>query len=217
MNDSRLNLTIGLLAIVATAMMFVTSGEPGRANSIGFNLSVGYLVSALFWLLVIYIPERSRQKILRDNLDNQYKNFRRSVIQILLWCSIGMHDSELPEQLNNYEQFKAFFGANRKSNWYAALNGLEEEKLRMRELVFELETFADDIEYVLNKVNITDAKVHSLLKDIKQHIFRLNHSDIYTDEQVKYVGQFLWEILAQWSFIDGQRKEDIIQNAIDRL
>src|SRR4051812_20787920 len=95
-----LNIALGILAAIAVVVMFASSGEPvviflrstplegpllalGRTNSIAFNLAVGYLVSALFWLLVVYVPETSRRSVLRDNLSRRYQGFKESVLQIL--------------------------------------------------------------------------------------------------------------------------------------
>ena len=81
----HLNSTIIALSAVAIVVMFVSSGEAvipvlrgtslesillayGKANSIAFNLSVGYLVSVLFWLLVVLLPECARRRLLQDNL-----------------------------------------------------------------------------------------------------------------------------------------------------
>jgi len=81
----HLNSAILTLAAIAAVVMFVSSGEAviqplrgtsmepvllafGKPNSIAFNLSVGYLVSVMFWLLVVFLPERTRRHLLRGNL-----------------------------------------------------------------------------------------------------------------------------------------------------
>lgn len=229
----HINIALALLAIVATLVMFATSGEPvipllrntrlepllqsiGRTNSIAFNLAVGYLVSGIFWLLVVYLPDRARRSVLRENLSRSYRRFKEAALQILLWSSIGVHDSRMPEELCDHRKFKEFFEANKSAHWYAAMNGLQGSEIRMRELVLELEIFADEVGYVLNNANIQDIKVHRLFKVLKENIYRL-HSNVHTDEQVKYVGRFLWEVLARWSFVDGQSENDIIQETIERL
>jgi hypothetical protein len=230
----KLSLAIMMLAVVALVVLFATSGEPpapflhgtalaawltglGYPNVIAFNLAVGYLVSAFFWVLVVYLPERSRRNVLRLNFGRSYQQFKEATTRILLWASIGAHDSELTEELCDPVKFKAFFGANKSEHWYAALNGLEGEPARMSELILELEIFADEVGYVLNAVAIQDANVHRILKSLKEHVYRLNHSTVYTGDQVKYVGQFLWEVLAHWDFIEGYRERDYIQDAIDSL
>lgn len=230
----RINIALAVFAIVAAVVMFAASGEPvisllrntpvgfwlesiGHTNTIAFNLAVGYLVSGMFWLLVVYLPDQARRSVLRDNLSRSYKGFKKSALQILLWCSIGIHDSRLPEELCDHRKFKEFFGADKSARWYAAMNGLQDSEIRMHELVLELEIFADELGYILNNSSIQDPKIHRLFKTLKENIYRLNRSRDYTDDQVKYVGQFLWEVLARWSFVNGQQDNDIIQETIELL
>lgn len=190
---------------------------PHNGNSIVFNLSVGYLVSLFFWLLVVYFPDRTRRLILRDNLSRRYQDFRESTIQVLLWASVGAHDSQLPKMLCDHRKFKEFFDENNKEHWYAALKGLQGNKDRVDELLLELELFASEVSYALNNVNIQDPKVHTFFKRLSENIYRLKNSTIYSYDQVKYLGNFLWTIHARWSIIDGQLENDVIQDMIDAL
>lgn len=188
-----------------------------NGNSIVFNMSVGFLVSTFFWLIVVYYPERKRRTLLRGNLSRQYQSFKESTIQILLWSAVGTHDSELPNELCDHLKFKDFFNKNNKENWYAALNDLQSNQARMHDILFELEMLASEISYVLNNVNIQNDRVHSFFKALNENIYRLKASSVYSYDQVKYVGNFLWGIHARWSIIDGQRNDDVIQNMIDSL
>ena len=127
------------LAALAFFGMFSTSGERvtpllrdtfveaplvalGYPNTILFNLSIGYLVSLFFWILVVYLPERKRRSILRSNLNRRYQSFKEEIVQSLLWASIGMHDSRKPRELTDHLKFKEFFSQNKNEHWYAALN-----------------------------------------------------------------------------------------------
>ena len=83
--------------------------------------------------------------------------------------------------------------------------------------MLELELFAGEISYVLNNVSIQDPKVHSFFKRLNEHIYRLKNASVYSYDQVKYLGGFLWEIHTRWSIIDGQREEDVIQDMINTL
>lgn len=188
-----------------------------NGNAIVFNLSVGYLVSLFFWFLVVYLPERTRRQILRNNLSLHYQDFRERTIQSLLWAAIGTHDSRLPKELCDHRKFKEFFGEDNKKHWYAALNGLQGDKNRVDELLLELELFAGEVSYVLNNVYIQDPKVHSFFKRLSEHIYRLKNSKVYSYDQVKYFGDFLWTIFTRWSIIDGQLGNDVIQDMIDAL
>jgi hypothetical protein len=223
--------TVVVLAVIAFIVMFVSSGELvlsplrdtwiepvllklGKPNTIAFNLAVGYLVSTIFWLLVVYLPERSRRRLLRNNLSRAYRSFRESVLQILLWASVGTHDSRLPEQLCNHREFKEFFNSQR---WDAAMNSLQSNELRLQELLLELQIFADELAYILSRVNIQDERAHRILKNLRENIYRLNHWNADTYDHVKSLGRFFWEVLSCSNFIDGQCEADVIQEMIDRL
>lgn len=186
-------------------------------NSILFNLCIGYLVSLFFWVLVVDWPERKRRAILQSNLHRRYQSFKEEIIQSLLWASIGMHDSRKPRELLSYLKFKEFFSQNKSEHWYAALNGIQGSEERMREITLAMQMLADEVNYVLNNVTIDDDAAHTLLKNLNENIYRLQHSGADLYDQVKHVGRFLWSILARWSAIDGQLEEDVIQNVIDKL
>lgn len=83
--------------------------------------------------------------------------------------------------------------------------------------MLELELFASEVSYVLNNVNIQDPKAHSFFKRLSEHIYRLKNSTVYTYDQAKYLGNFLWGIHARWNIIEGQLEDDVIQKMIDAL
>src|SRR5690606_23743415 len=130
---NRTLIILGVLAVIAVLGMFSASGEPvipilkgtwlegplialGRSNVIVFSLSIGYLVTVFFWVLVVYMPERQRRRVLRDNLNQRYQEFKEEVIQTLLWASVGGHDSRTPRELTDHKKFKAFFDQDEKAN-----------------------------------------------------------------------------------------------------
>jgi hypothetical protein len=229
-----LRLTLSALTVLAIFGMFSGSSEPIVAilkdtwiadiayrlhigNAIVFDLSVGFLISLFFWFLIVRIPESRKKAILRNNLARQYQHFKEDVIQILLFSSVGSHAAELRKQLCDHNEFKRFFSENEREKWYAALNGLQGNEGYLNDLIVEIELLANEISYVLNNINIDDDEVHSFFKRLSTHVYKLRRCTVYTYDHVKYLGNFIWEILARWSIIDGQRKEDIVQEMIDRI
>lgn len=229
------NQILAALALVAIFCMFSASGEPvifalkgtpldaplvalGWQNAIIFNLSIGYLVTVFFWLLVVYLPEQARKKLLRENLRRRYQDFKEEVIQSMLWAAVGIHDSNLPKELaDDHMRFKEFFNQDEKRLWHAVLNGIQGNEDRMRELSVALQMLSDEVVYVLNNVSIQDPSVHQFFKSLNENVYRINNSGADRYDQVKHVGGFLWGILARWNIIDGQREADVVQEMIDRL
>ena len=188
-----------------------------NGNSIIFTLSGGFIISIFFWYLLIHLPEAKNRAIIKTNIAIYYQNFKEDTIQILLGASSVKHDSKLVKELCDYKKFKEYFGKNENENWYAALNGLQNDTDWINDLLVELELLSNEVSYVLNNIKFADPKVHTFLKNLSANIFRLNNLSVYSYDQVKYLGNFLFGILAQWSFIDGQRKEDIIQEMIEKI
>lgn len=226
---------LGLIGVVALFLTISASGEPvvpwlrgtslepillrlGWTNTIVFNLAIGYLVSLMFWILVVHLPERKRRAVLRTSLNRTYQSFKEETVQTLLWASKAPHDTTLVAELaSNHVEFKRFFSENNNSRWYAALNGLQSDDERLSEIALALELLSAETSYALGSLPIQDERVHTFLKLLTENIRRLKRYDDDRYDRVKYVGNFIWSILARWSFVDGQRQDDALQSVIDRL
>lgn len=226
---------LALLGIFAAVLTVSASGEPvvawlrgtpvepillrlGWPNTIVFNLSIGYLVSLLFWFLVVYLPDRQRRKVLRNSLTRSYQSFKEDIVQTLVWASGEMRDTSFVEELaSDHVKFRQFFDENGKSRWYAALNGLQGNDERLGEIALALELLSTETSYVLSSLPIQDERVHTFLKLLTENIRRLRRYEDDRYDQVKYLGNFIWSILARWSIVEGQLQEDAMQSVIDRL
>lgn len=191
----------------------------GTGNSIIFSLSIGFLVSVFFYLLVVWFPARQRKNLIKSNFEEQYLSFKHDMICIFLGASEKVYDGELPSKLSDQSEFKKFFTTpdkndSRNIRWYAVLNGLNEYHLK--ELLVELEIFMNEVAYVLNNVEINDPNVFSFFKRLSQAVHRLKNSTSEY-EDVKQLSRFLWELFAGWNFIDGYREDDIVKVMIEKI
>lgn len=113
----RQYLLITMLALAAVVGALFSGEEPisgilHQPNALLFSLCVGYLVSVIFWLMVVVLPESQRRRTLRENLAKHYQQFRYGVVSILLNASVGSHTLDEVKSLTDYKAFKDFFGAN---------------------------------------------------------------------------------------------------------
>lgn len=230
----KVNLAIAVLAAIAAILLFVSSGEPlmqllrdsqlapvlyalSWPNTIVFNLSVGYLSSTIFWVLVVYLPEKSRRSLLRETLATRYTEFKHEIVQTFIWASGESQDVQFVDDLaNDHVKFKEYFGSG-NDRWYAVLNGIQGSEMRMHELLLAMKMFSDEVAYVLINVSIDDPSVHRVFKRLNESIFRLRESETDLYDRVKYVGNFLWGILARWNIIEGQVEDDIVEKMIARI
>jgi hypothetical protein len=207
----------GILSVLKGTPIEHTLYKLHSGNQIIFDLSMGFLISIFFWFIVVKIPEIRKRNIIRHNISTQYQFFKEDTIRILLQASVGSYDSELPRKLCDYREFKKYFGENHNQRWYDALNGLQSDSDLLNDVLIEMDLLVEEISYVLNNIEIADEKIISVFKNLSSHVFKLKKASVYSYDQVKYLGNFLWGILAQWSFIEGQREEDIIQEMINKI
>jgi hypothetical protein len=229
----KVNVAIAILTVISAFFLFASSGEPiapflentwisptlyalSWPNTIVFNLSIGFLTSAMFWLLVVYLPEKTRRRLLRDTLSKRYSEFKHEIVQTLVWASGDSEDIRFIDDLSeDYIKFKEYFDG--RDRWYAVLNGIQGSEMRMNELILAMKMFSDEVAYVLNNIAIDDPSVHRVFKRLNESIYRLGKSDSDLYDRVKHVGNFLWGILARWNLIDGQVEEDVIEKMIKRI
>lgn len=213
--------------------MFAASGEPAPAflrdtplapllyslswqNSIVFNLSIGYLASALFWYLVVHIPESARRRLLRTSLSSRYREFKREVVQTLVWA-VGQNETTafIDELAADHKKFRQYFETGER--WYTAANEIQSNQLRMSELLLAMNLLASEVSYVLNNLAAQDPDAHRVLLGLNESITRLREGEADLYDKTKQVGRFLWGLLARFNLRDGQIDHDIIENMIARI
>lgn len=231
-----LAITLWILTILSIFLAFKTSNEPVLrifkntsietlfrqftiGNSLVFSVSMGFLVSMIFYLLVVWIPDRRRKDLIKCNFKEQYRSFKHDAISIFLMACQGHHDSELPRKLSEQSEFVKFFrepvdNDSRNIKWYTVLNGLDEHHLK--DLLVVMEIFMNEIAYVLNNVKINEAEVFAFFKRFSQAVYQLKNSTFEGDE-IKSLDNFIWQIFGGFSFVDGQRDYDVVQAMINKI
>jgi hypothetical protein len=222
------------LSIASILLAVKTSGEPvlevfkntwieswfqklPTGNQILFNLSVGFLVSAIFYLLVVWFPDRRRKNLIKKNLGEQYQSFKEDTIQILLSACRTSYKGGLPGNLTDQNEFRKYFKepvSDSQNRWHVVLNGLNDRLLK--DLLVEFEILLNEVTYVLNNVNIEDPNVFSFFKRLSQAVYKMKNTTLEYDD-VKQLSGFLWELFAGWSFIDGYREADIVGVMIENI
>lgn len=229
-------LTIMLWALIILSILLAvkTSGEPilevfkntwiepclqklPTGNAILFNLSIGFLVSLIFYLLVVWFPDRRRKNIIKKNLVEQYKSFKEDTISILLSVCQSSYKGELPKNLTNQNEFRKYFKepvSDSQNRWHVVLNNLNGRLLQ--DLLVEFEILLNEVTYVLNNVNFEDPNVFSFFKRLSQTVYKMKNTTLDYDD-VGHLSRFLWELFAGWSFIDGYREDDIVAVMIEDI
>jgi hypothetical protein len=120
-------------------------------NKIFYDLAVGALITLLFYLLVVRLPDYQRRQRLKRSLEKHYKTFREDCIQIMLSVADGIYSADFPETLMEQGKFRTYFEeevAPGMSRFDKFQNELDEYYLR--ELLTRMEIFRDELAFVLN-------------------------------------------------------------------
>lgn len=229
-----LTVTLWVLSVASILLALVTSNDPvpevfkntwvedwfeklPTGNAILFDLSIGFLVSVLFYLLVVWFPDRRKKNLIKNNLAEHYRSFKEDTIGILLAACQGSYQADLPEKLSEQSEFRKYFKepvSDSQERWHAVLNGLNDRLLK--DLLVELEILLNEVAYVLNNVNIENPDVFSFFKRLSQAVYKLKNTTLEYDD-VKTLSRFLWEVFAGWNFVDGYREEDIVGVMIGKI
>lgn len=182
-----------------------------------YDLSVGYLVSYLFFLLVVVIPEGIRKRRTKGWLELSYRTFKLSCIEIYLSAIGDSWDSELPESLLDSARFRDYFSERfspDQTRWHAVHNGLYE--YGVPHLITECEIFSREIQFSLIKLNLEDERVMRYLARLSASLVRLKASSPQYDDIKRLLG-FLYPMHSHWSWLDGIKEVDPVAEMIARI
>lgn len=132
------------IALVIMTVAFLTIGfstieETGYGKVI-HSLSIGFVISAVFYFLVVYFPEYNRRKMIHDALKSQYTDFKLSCITTFLIMS-DSQEYENREELLNLSEFRRYFKNNNKNGenrWDAVANSLQSNEFYLKEIIYNL-------------------------------------------------------------------------------
>ena len=223
MKTRWLSIVLALLAAssiwtaLVAADLIPNFGIVGKVRPLAYDLSVGYLISYIFFVLVVVIPDQRASRRTGRLMANHFRTFKLTCIEIYLTAIGDSWDSELPQQLLQPEAFRDYFSAHfseSQNRWHAVHNGLYD--YGVPELIIESELLAREIEYTLVKLNIEDEEVEIFLKRLSRSLLRLRNSEPTYDD-VKRLLNFLYPIHSHWSWLDGYVGRDPVGEMIARL
>jgi hypothetical protein len=231
-----LDLALWAIFIVSLALLFLAHEDPfvrealcsrsgfcpvianAKAwNKIAYDLAVAALVSLLFYVLIVRVPEHKKRLRFKKSLAHQYRNFRIDCIQLMLAVADGTYDPDLPKELLEQEKFKNYFEeqvTRDQDRWNRFENKLDAYNLK--ELIKKVEIFRDEIAFVLNNVDIPSEAPFEFLKRLSAVIYSVQDTTLGYDE-TKPLARFLWEIFAGFSWVSGYRERDIISEMIEAI
>ena len=216
MLDKKLTILLIFLTLIFLAIGITTVDSIGYGSMIN-SLSVGFVVSSIFYFLVVYMPEYKRRKMLHESLKSQYLQFKISCINTFLIISNSQEHSDR-EELLNLTEFRRYFkkeNKNGENRWDAVANSLQDSEYYLREVIYYLQMLNEEIRYTRNSINLNDPEVFEFLNRLSQLIARMESTEREYDD-IKSLCGFLWSIFTGWDWAKGYSESDIIKDIIGR-
>lgn len=194
----------------------MTVDSNGYGNML-HSLSIGFVVSFIFYFLVVYMPEYKRRKMLCESLNSQYIQFKMSCINTFLIISSSQEHSN-KEELLNLSEFRHYFKSENKdgeNRWGAVANSLQENEYYLKEVIYYLQMLNEEIRYTRKAINLNDPEVFEFLNRLSQLIARMESTERKYDD-IKSLCGFLWSIFTGWDWAKGYSESDMIKDIIGR-
>ncbi len=103
-----------LVSVLSNSPVARVFNQFETGNSIVFNLCIGYIVSLIFYVLVVYIPERRTKQELKEELGQAvsfvfeaFFHDRKDLSIMFHWSKHLINCKPIGEHLNHIERFKA--------------------------------------------------------------------------------------------------------------
>jgi len=186
-------------------------------EKIAYDLAVAYLVSLLFYALVVRLPEYERRQRFKKSLERHYQSFREDCIEIMLLVADGTFTWGFQRTLMEQNKFRDYFKENvgqGQDRWNAFQNKLD--KYYLQQLITKLEVLRDEINFVLNNVDIPSDEPFEFMKRLSAAIVAMKKTTDGYDDKDRFTG-FLWSVFAGWSNVTGYSKSDVIKDMIKAI
>ncbi|MCQ6261285.1 hypothetical protein MLD55_05010 [Alcanivorax sp. MM125-6] len=214
MIDRRFQIGILVAAIGALVVGILTVPQRDYMSII-HSVCVGFVLSAIFYFLVVFLPESRRKKMICSAFAVQYNQFRSNCIGTFLILS-NSQEYQQRENLLDKSEFQRYFknnNASGKNRWDEVENGIQGNEFYLREIVYELRMFNEEIKSIRNAVYLGDYEVFNFLNRFSQAIHRYELTQPEYDDIKSFCG-FLWSVFTGWNFVDGYGNRDYIEKML---
>jgi len=163
--------------------------------------------------------EEKHNQAAKRHLLAQYQEWREDLLSSCLRAAENKYsvDYRFEKKLVGFKEFRKHFSEDNRDNWYKVLGGMQDDETILADITLLSELFSQQIVNALGKINTENTKSLLILTRVSQESFRRKNLDVFSVDPVKYIGQYVYEILGMWNTVDGAMKEDYIENAINEL
>jgi hypothetical protein len=182
-----------------------------------YDVGVGGLVSLVFYLLLVRLPDNARRERIRRSLERQYEIFKRDCLYVILEVIDGPVDPETVDELLDQKAFRAYFNGKPTPDydrWDIFLNGLNETGLR--DILSAVDVLREEIAFTLSATDIPTDKAFDFFKRFSYAIHAVKDTELEYDS-IKLLSRFLWSLFSGFDFVTGYQEEDLVAKMIKSI
>jgi hypothetical protein len=186
-------------------------------EKIAYDLGIGSIVSLFFYWLVVRLPENAKRRRIRSSFEEHFREFKEDAIATMLMVTDNTFEWGFHRELVDQKKFRDYFKqevAPGEDRWDSLHNKMTDYYLD--ELLTHLEILRDEILFVMTAIEIDDKKVLEFLKRLSATIVKMRKTTGGYDS-MKGFGNFMWEVFAGWSMVDGYQKRDFFEDMIQAI
>jgi hypothetical protein len=216
MINQKHKITILLFTGIGIVLSLYTAPD-ANYSSVVHSFSVGFVISAIFYFIVVYLPEKQRREMVHKSLRSQYKQFKLECISTFLILS-DSQEYETKETLLDLVEFRRYFKNSNKNGevrWDAVANAIQSNDYYLKDIIYHLRMLNEEIRFTRSTVNLNDQEVFDFLNQLSQAIVRIESTKREYDDIKSFCG-FLWPIFTGWNWVEGYSDTDVIKDMIGR-
>ncbi|MPR13161.1 hypothetical protein [Microvirga tunisiensis] len=231
---SKRSLDLSLIALTVAFLVFVVvfNEDPGvRVALFGdvlpettwhakaiykalYDIGMGGLVSVLFYLLLVRIPENSKRRRIRRSLEVQFRRFKQDCLYVMLGTVNGSIDPRLADELLDQKAFRSYFKGKAtatQDRWDVFLNNIDENELS--QILRSMEILREEINFALGATDVPTDDAFNFLKRLSIASHSLQRTELGYDT-IKPLSGFLWTLFSGFDIISGYQEEDVFEKMI---
>lgn len=185
-----------------------------------YGVLQSFFAGFVFWIVFSFIPEVRQRNVVYTYVRNSYRRFRLNVATMLIDAGCFNNFVKV-EDVIAPEGFRAFFSQRDEAKHCDYLerstNAMRYCDGWIKDLKIEFGHFSDDVDYALNNLSTRDLHAVEALSFLKRRLSDITQKSCYVGDQMKYIDNFIWEIMGMWSDVKGELPSDWIADAIEAL
>ena len=187
-----------------------------------FPISAGVVISFIFYFFVVFLPERERQKAIKNNFKKIYRNSKKNIIFTIIFASNayegknGGVKAHLVSDLLDVKVCKEYFSGEDGKVYFNFLNKLSSDNTVYEDILKELRIISTAANFFLNNYSTLNESQISFIQGIELVVLSHEGIDLNSDE-IKPFSQLIYQLLTGYSLADGVADKDIVEEIIDSL